>query len=421
MIRCGIVNRPSRVRIAYPAPFYPKAAALSHHKSRASRQPASQGRALFLLLLVSALVALVWRADDMRSAGFHAPIPEESQVVETESPLLCVHTLLENEVEAAKIIRSLELTRELGAATIVQFFPWAYAEPAQGRYDWRRFDSIIRQARLQGLGVIARLGLTPDWARPPDTPLTALPDSAFNHFADYAAAFSERYADALDHIMIWNEPNLSAEWGFQAAEPARYARLLREAYTRVKAANPRAVVLAGALAPTLETSGSPAGLNDLDFLRAMYQHGASQHFDALAVHTYGFRAAPEAEPGSERLNFRRVELMREIMLAHGDGDKPVYITESGWNDHPRWIYGVRPSQRAAYSVRALQYAAAHWDWLRALCVWALRYPRDTRGHPDGFTLMTADFQPKPIYYELQAFARGWQQTDALWLPPPMEV
>ena len=415
MIRCGIPNCPSCALTALPAPFYPKAAALSHPLPRAKSQHSSTRLALVLCLALLAAVALA-----LRHRALNTPGMAQQQTLETQAPLLCMHTLLENEVEESKIQRSLEMTRELGAGTIVQFFPWAYVESARGRYDWTRTDAIIRLARQQGLRVIARLGLTPGWARPADSPLTTLPDSSFRAFAAYAAAFAARYAADVRHIIIWNEPNLSAEWGFEPADPARYARLLREVYPRVKAANPEIVVLAGALAPTLEAADSPVGMNDLDFLRELYSLGAGARFDALAAHTYGFRELPEAPPAPALLNFRRVELLREIMLANGDGDKPVYITESGWNDHPRWQQAVRPSQRAAWTVPALQYAETRWDWLDSLCIWALRYPADLRGWPDGYTLLTADFLRKPIYFDLQAYARGWDTRGMLWLPPPQQ-
>ena len=92
----------------------------------------------------------------------------------------------------------------------------------------------------------------------------------------------------------------------------RYFRLLQASYQGIKSANPAAMVLAGALAPTLESRGSSAGLNDLDFLRDLYALGASSYFDALAIHSYGLRESPRAEPASDRLNFRRAELLREI-------------------------------------------------------------------------------------------------------------
>lgn len=355
-------------------------------------------------------------ADDLVPLG-------EQRTVETAKPRVCVHTMLENEVHEAKIKRSLELTRELGAATIVQFFPWAYAEAEEGRYDWTFADRIARHAKRQGIGIIARLGLVPAWARPsdssaPPTTLNFLPEESFADFARYAAAFAGRYADAIDGLIIWNEPNLSFEWGFRPVDPAAYARLLQASYPRIKAANPALQVLAGALAPTQEQAGSSAGLNEFDYLRAMYQAGAGAYFDALAIHTYGYHDHPAAQPNPERLNFRRAELLREIMLEHGDEDKPAFITEFGWNDHPRWSGAVRPSQRSAYTVQAFEYAEQHWDWAKNLCLWALRFPADILSYPDNFTLISADFTLKPIYYALQDYARGWARSEETWLPPP---
>lgn len=346
-------------------------------------------------------------------------LPAERQTVATEKPQVCLHTLLENEVETESILRSLELARELGATTIVQFFPWAYVERERGRYSWSLADRIVRHAEMQGLRVIARLGLVPDWARDKQTEtLNYLTEQSFPAFAAYAAAFAERYAGIVDRLIIWNEPNLSFEWGYQPADPARYGRLLQASYGPIKRANPSAVILAGALAPTLEPRGSGAGLNELDFLQEMYDLGAGEFFDALAIHSYGFREPPEAEPAPDRLNFRRSELLRAIMLANGDGHKPVYITESGWNDHPRWTQAVRPSQRTAYTLRAFEFAERNWKWLENLCIWALRYPADINSYPDNFTLVNADFVEKPIYFALQDYARGWAQSATPWLPPP---
>ena len=370
---------------------------------------------LFALLAIAILIALPPPADDQVPLG-------EQQLVETAKPRVCVHTLLENEVREAKIKRSLELTRELGAATIVQFFPWAYYEPQPGRFTWDGADRIVRHAKRQGIRIIARLGLVPAWARPSreaqPTTLNYLPPDSYEKFARFAAAFAQRYADAIDAVIIWNEPNLSFEWGFRPVDPAAYADLLRISYPRVKAANPAVQVLAGALAPTREKAGSGAGLNEFDYLSAMYQAGAGEYFDALAMHTYGYHDAPAAEPDPERLNFRRAELLRQIMRNHGDEEKRATITEFGWNDHPRWTGAVRPSQRSAYTVQAFEYAENNWDWVDNLCLWALRYPADTLSYPDNFTLISADFTLKPIYFALQDYARGWARSEETWLPPP---
>jgi polysaccharide biosynthesis protein PslG len=361
--------------------------------------------------------------------GALAPAPPraplgEAQSVETEHPIVCAHTRLIDEVDEWKIQRSVQMVREMGATSIVEFFPWAYIESADDQFDWGSADRIVRHARNQGLHIIARTGLVPEWARrdvdADFSTLNYLPESAYPEFAEFITAFAERYAGVIDHIIIWNEPNLAFEWGYRDVDPAGYAALLRAVYHSAHAANPNVVILVAPLAPTLEPEGSANGLNDLLYLDQLYEAGASPYFDALAVHTYGFTEAPDAEPAFDVLNFRRAELLHEIMERHGDGETPVYITETGWNDHPRWTKAVRPSLRGAYTVEAFQYAEANWPWLEKMCLWAFRYPADTFNYPDNFTLVTTDFQPKPIYYAVQAYARGWQQEGALWLPAPSE-
>ena len=224
---------------------------------------------------------------------------------------------------------------------------------------------------------------------------------------------------AFDHIIIWNEPNLAFEWGFQSVDPAGYVDLLRAVYDPVKAANPDVMILAGALAPTLEPIGSPNGLNDVLYLEQMYAAGAADYFDALAIHTYGFTQPPDANPSSDTLNFRRAELLYDLVERYDDPQKPVFITESGWNDHPRWTLSVQPAQRVQYTVDAFRYADANWAWLDQLCLWVFRYPLPTLSYPDNFTLVTTDFQTKPIYHAVQAYALNVEQENTLWLDPPV--
>jgi hypothetical protein len=164
--------------------------------------------------------------------------------------------------------------------------------------------------------------------------------------------------------------------------------------------------------------GSPAGLNDILYLEEIYKAGGKDYFDALAIHTYGFAEPFDQPPAFDILNFRRAELLREVMVTHGDEDKPVFITETGWNDSPRWTKAVSPSQRIADSIGALEWANTHWGWLDKLCFWVLRYPAPTQSYPDNFTFITTRFQLKPIYYAIQAYARGFSSGGNLWLPPP---
>ena len=136
----------------------------------------------------------------------------------------------------------------------------------------------------------------------------------------------------------------------------------------------------------------------------MYQAGAANFFDGLAVHAYGLNFPPDADPGPQLLNFRRVELVREIMVANDDADTSIYITETGWNDHPRWTRAVRPAQRIQYTLDAIRYAENNWPYVELVAIWAFRYPAPTRSYPDYFTLVTPEFVAKPIFDALKEFS-----------------
>jgi hypothetical protein len=279
-----------------------------------------------------------------------------------------VHTRLTDEAEPWKIKRTLEMVREMGAPWIVEYFPWAYYEPRPGHYEWGHPDLVI----------------------------------------DFAAEFVRRYTGKADYVIIWNEPNLTLEWGYRPVDPAGYVEMLRVIYPMIKEANPDVQVLAGALAPTLAPPGSEWGMNDLTYLQRMYDAGAADFFDVLAVHAYGWYSDADEPPDPEVINFRRTELLHDIMVQNGDGDKPVMITEGGWNDHPRWTRAVRPGQRIRNTISAYEIAHNEWPWLKNLSFWAFRYPWDTQTYQDYFTFVDTEFEPKAIYLEVQAYARGWQ-------------
>lgn len=336
----------------------------------------------------------------------------QPHTVETQHPITCVHTRLTDEVEEWKIQRTLEMVREMGAPTIVEFFPWSYIEQTEDSTSWEHSDLVVEHARAQGLTVIARLGMVPKWAQPDPEDAAGqvtdntLPPESVDDFARFVEAFAAHYRDDIDTIILWNEPNLAFEWGYEPPDPDRYIDLLQAAYPAAHRGNPDVRVLAGALAPTLEPVGSPYGLNEIDYLTALYEAGFAELYDGLAVHTYGFKFPADDPPAADVLNFRRVELLREIMVTYGDEDKPVVITESGWNDHPRWTKAVRPGQRITYTLDAFQFTEENYPWVESLCVWAFRFPVPTQSYPDYFTLVGEDFTPKPIYSELQTWARG---------------
>lgn len=250
----------------------------------------------------------------------------------------------------------------------------------------------------------------PDWARPKDTTTRYIYDQNTDDFGDFVYAFVNRYKARVKYFVIWNEPNTTAEWGFRPVSASEYVNLLRATYPRVKQADPRANVVAGALAPTLEQG--PMGVDDLVYLQQMYDAGARDYFDVMAIHAYGFRYPPDDPPSPDRVNFARASLIRDVMVRNGDAAKPAIITEGGWNDHPRWTKAVRPVQRVQYTVRAFEKIEQEWPWCLGATMWVFRLPWPARNYNDNYVFVDALFRPKLVYLAIRRYARDedWRQV-----------
>jgi len=358
-----------------------------------------------LALRILLILPLLWFAGRVPQPVVRIGPP---QMVQTTNHKMGVHTRLTDEVEEWKIKRTLEMVREMGASWVVEYFPWGYYEPQPGQYDWQHPDLVVDHALAQGLTVLARIDFVPQWARPEDTTYRYLPEEHFDSYANFVAAFVEHFAGRVRHIIVWNEPNLSFEWGYRLPDPQGYTRLLQTTHARVKEVDPGVMVLAAGLAPTLAPAGSEWGMKDLEFLERMYDAGARGSFDGMAIHAYGWVFPPDDPPGAEVLNFARAELVHELMAANGDGGLPCFITEAGWNDHSRWTRSVSPGLRIEYTRRAYDKVMKDWPWCQAVAMWAFRYPWPARTFQDGFTFVTPSFIAKPIYSEMQRYGRGWE-------------
>lgn len=332
------------------------------------------------------------------------------RTVVTANPKMGIHTRLTDEVEPWKIKRTLEMVREMGAPWIVEYFPWAYHEPFPGIFDWSHSDLVVAHAQRQGLSIIARIGFVPEWARPADSASSFLPRERYPDFGDYVQAFVNRYGDRVRAIIVWNEPNLALEWGFQPIDPEGYTELLALAYHRVQQSDhPNVLVLGGALAPTLAPPGNEQAMNELVYLQRMLDTGAGRVMDGLAVHAYGWSFPADDPPDPQVVNFRRTELIHQLLADNGLSELPIFITEGGWNDHPRWTRAVKPAQRIDNTIRAYQLVAS-WPWAKMAALWAFRYPWPARTYLDYFTFVTPDFEPKPIYLEVQRYSRRTKEA-----------
>jgi polysaccharide biosynthesis protein PslG len=352
------------------------------------------GRVIVALLVVTTLAVQSWTPRVV--PPLHLPAP---QSVDTINGKIGVHTRLAGTADEQAIIDQLTAIREMGASYIVDLFPWAYVQPRGPRtYEWYGADLLVKHARRQGIAVVARLDIVPQWARPRQTSDRLILPQQYEQFGRYAAAFAARYRDDVRYIQIWNEPNLHFEWGGREPDPVAYATLLREVVPMMKAANPDVQIVAGNFSPGPSIPGIRT--SDLEYLDAML--AANAPFDVLGVHAYGARAPADEEGHPDRVNFRRIEVYRDVLRA-SDAARPIIVTEGGWNDHPRWVSAATPAQRLRWTVDAYR-MSMEWDDVIAVCFWQWQLPL-TYSYQDNYSFVAADGRPKAVYYAVQAYAR----------------
>jgi O-antigen ligase len=308
----------------------------------------------------------------------------------------------EEELELA-----LETIKEGGFHWVRQTFPWAEIEPERGHYMWEPWDTIVEALHRHGLKIIAVLDTSPAWA----SKSLYAPPKEIADFGRFAHEFAKRYEDEIDYYQIWDEPNLSSHWGDAYVDPRGYARLLREGYIKIKSADKISFILTAGLAPNVE--GGPINLNEVAFLRGVYEAGGGDFFDIVAVKPYGFDTGPEERCADlSVLNFSRAKLVREVMTSYGDEDKAVWAVEFGWNSLPKdWkgspsIWGeVSEEEQARYASQAIEIALDEWPWMGVLA-WASFQPDSPHDDPLwGFALVDEEWKPRKVYESLREMAR----------------
>lgn len=140
--------------------------------------------------------------------------------------------------------------------------------------------------------------------------------------ASFAAAQGTKWNAKIRLFELANEPDLSG-W-----TPEQYTADLKAAYVALKSANPRAIMIAGALwkwdvGPTANPTGGAR-----EWVSRMYKAGARGYFDMLSLHFYD----DADDHGAWNLwdqAFTMSTSIRSIMDANGDQAIPIGSTESG--------------------------------------------------------------------------------------------
>jgi hypothetical protein len=299
---------------------------------------------------------------------------------------------------------------------------WKNHEGPKGQYAWADIDRLVEHAQLNGIKLLLSVVKAPTWSRPAGTDLGVEgPPANPQDYADFVGAMAARYRGRVHAYEIWNEQNLYYEWGREPLDASRYVKLLKLAYQAIKAQDPKAVVVSGALTPTGINDGVIA-IDDRTYLQQMYNAGLKWTCDAIGVHPSGYANPPDSKfgegPAGPSHNdhpsffFRHtMEDYRTVMVINGDGNKRLWPTEFGWSSthglgappaagYEYANYNTEQDQ-ASYIVRAYQMSKA-WGWVGPMFLWNLNFGPASGKFDEkaGFGIVYPNWAPRPAFYAL---------------------
>lgn len=213
-------------------------------------------------------------------------------------------------------------------------------------------DAAIRAAVMAGLDVLIILN---GYDASTTTPI---------QFATFASTVVTTYSPLGIHkYEVINEPGNPANWNPTAGttNPGLYTALLKLVYPAVHSADPEAIVALGSLfvygayvAPTGTWNGTTwaggtppgqfggsynaatgdydGGVNQIAWLQTLYIAGAHGYFDVMNCHPYSspVYATDTATWNAWYQMFDTTPSIYSLMLANGDTNTPIWITEYGW-------------------------------------------------------------------------------------------
>jgi polysaccharide biosynthesis protein PslG len=302
---------------------------------------------------------------------------------------------------------------------------WQTIETAPGQFNWGELDTIVNMLNQGGLKVLLSVAHAPTFYRSPSSGLMPADPNTFLRLMQTMAA---RYRGKVQAYELWNEENLAREAGAANINPTTYLPLLKAGYTGVKAGDPSAMGLLGALSPTGNTTVG-VSMDDLEYLQALYalNNGeAKNYFDAATAHLSGFSNPPDCTPATSQCSlsggfnnhpsffaFYRLGQYRDVMTAAGDAAKTIWLTEFGYDSNevavPGYEYSTFISEdtQARFLVQAVQ-MARQTPYIGGIMIWNLNYQAIVPQNDEkwGFSVLRSDWSGRPAYFALSSMPKS---------------
>jgi hypothetical protein len=299
-----------------------------------------------------------------------------------------------------KVIR---LMHKAGVGWVRLDFLWEDIEPQQGKFEFAKYDNLVKLLKEQGIQILGILHYSAAWASACGE--WNCPPKDNQVFVNYAEEVIRRYKSEVKYWEVWNEPDSVTYWKQQDSLKS-YCALLKAVYLAAKKIDPDCKILNGGLA------------NGLASVNHLYDNGAKGYFDILNIHFF-------QNPLHGKSMIKGVasypKLAYKIMARNGDGDKKIWITEIG-------CPGVKPGLKAGnWWLGKNPTEAQQAVWVKEVYEELLKNPRvekvfwaffrDTKKHWDNgvdyFGLVRWDYTVKPAFKAYQKCFKEWKKKSKI--------
>ena len=215
---------------------------------------------------------------------------------------------------------TLARVRTAGIAWIRIDVNWSVIETSKGKFNYIEVDRVVNYATANGLSIYASIGFTPGWANGKKG--KTYPATNVTDWKNFVARTIARYKSKIKYWGIWNEPNLKIF--FALGKDKFVQQVLLPAAQTIRAADPAAFIVGPDLSHKTETG------TEWYFWMKYILDNAGNYLDIISHHIYedhGVYYLYELLEAGDKF----IPAVKTIIEESGQGNKPFWITETGWN------------------------------------------------------------------------------------------
>lgn len=243
---------------------------------------------------------------------------------------------------------ALQLASTLGLDWISVPVSWsAYQSDRASSPRLDALDTIMRYAGEHKIAVMLSVSNAPAWAQTPQGPDPEMT-------AQFVAALYQRFPKTLQAIELFPRANTRAGWG-KPANPEAYFTLFKRVDGQLHQLEAPVVLVSAGLEP-LTSSPAQGNMDDLMFLKRLYQLGASGLMPVISIQFADLAEDTLIYPnGVEHRVLRHYEEVRQIMVENQHKKGLIWITQISL-----------PSGTIDTSDSAIQDVIAQANWMRQI-------------------------------------------------------